>query len=97
MKGGEEKSHQSFPSGHVACTLAAASAVSGVYPTASVAGVATTGVIGLARMVKGSHWPLDILGGLVVGGVASAFAATMLKLSNGGEEMARGTRRRICR
>ncbi|RYD65074.1 MAG: phosphatase PAP2 family protein [Verrucomicrobiaceae bacterium] len=81
-EGAEEKSHKSFPSGHVACTLAAAAAISSVYPFARGAGVAATGIMSLARMVKEAHWPLDIVGGLVVGGVASAFAANMLKLSN---------------
>lgn len=79
----DEKPYQSFPSGHVACTLAAAQALGRVYPSAKGSGMVATGVIALARMVKGAHWPMDILGGFLIGGMASAFVGALLKLQGG--------------
>ncbi|RYD37408.1 MAG: phosphatase PAP2 family protein, partial [Verrucomicrobiaceae bacterium] len=77
--------YQSFPSGHVACTLAAACAVGSVYPQTRGAGAVATGVIAVARLVKGAHWPLDILGGLAVGAVASSFVAGLFKMQGSWE------------
>lgn len=81
----DEKPYQSFPSGHVACTLAAACAAGSVYPQTRGAGAVATGVIAVARMVKGAHWPLDILGGVVVGAVASTFVAGLFKMQGSWE------------
>lgn len=76
--GGERKEEQSFPSGHVACTVAAAIAVSRHYPRALPVVAAFAGLVGVARIIKGSHWPSDVLAGAMLG-VASDLAATAVE------------------
>ena len=73
--GSERKPEQSFPSGHTACSIAAARALSRTFPEAgAVAGVAAVG-IGVSRIAKGAHWPLDVVAGAVIGLVAEAVSA----------------------
>jgi hypothetical protein len=80
--GSERKPEQSFPSGHTACSIAAARALSRTFPEAgAAAGVAAVGV-GVARVAKGAHWPLDVVAGAVVGLAAEAIAAQALELSS---------------
>lgn len=65
--GSDEKGEQSFPSGHTAGSIAAARALSREFPAAgALAGVAAVG-IGISRLLRGAHWPLDVVGGAVVG------------------------------
>lgn len=85
--GGDERSEQSFPSGHVACTLAAAAAVGRHHPRLAPAAMAFTGLVGAARIAKGEHWPSDVAAGLVLG-VISHFVVT--GLSSRCREMAGG-------
>jgi hypothetical protein len=67
MGGSEQKAEQSFPSGHMAGTVAFGRSLSRTYQAAgAVCGVASLG-LGWSRMAKGSHWPGDILAGAVVG------------------------------
>jgi membrane-associated phospholipid phosphatase len=73
--GSERKPEQSFPSGHTACTVAAARALSRNVPEASVAAVAASVGIGISRIAKGAHWPLDVAAGAVIGLIAEAFTA----------------------
>ncbi|HVF73243.1 MAG TPA: phosphatase PAP2 family protein [Chthoniobacterales bacterium] len=73
--GSESKREQSFPSGHTACTVAAARALSRRVPEARVAAGAASVAIGLSRIAKGEHWPLDVAAGVVIGLAAEAFAA----------------------
>lgn len=75
--GGDERSEQSFPSGHVACTLAAAAAVTRRHPRLAPAALTFTGLVGVARIAKGEHWPSDVAAGMVVG-VISDFVVKRL-------------------
>jgi hypothetical protein len=77
--GSERKPEQSFPSGHAACSVAAARALSRNNRKAgAAAGVAAT-AIGVGRIAKGAHWPLDVIGGAVIGVAAEALSRQLLK------------------
>ncbi len=73
--GSDDKHEQSFPSGHMAGTVAVARAIGRNHPeVGAVAGAAAIG-IGMSRIVKGAHWPLDVAAGAVIGLAAEAFSA----------------------
>lgn len=67
LGGSDEKKEQSFPSGHVAGTVAAAGAISRFFPSAAPYTTSAAGIITLSRVVKGKHWPLDLVAGLAIG------------------------------
>jgi membrane-associated phospholipid phosphatase len=75
--GSDRKPEQSFPSGHTACTVAAARALSRHFPETMPAAAAATTVIGLSRVAEGKHWPLDVAAGVVIGLVAERLAAVV--------------------
>lgn len=78
--GSERKPEQSFPSGHTAGSIAAARALSRDFPEiGAAAGVAAVG-IGISRVAKGAHWPLDILAGAVIGLAAETISTNLLRL-----------------
>jgi membrane-associated phospholipid phosphatase len=73
--GSDRKPEQSFPSGHTACTVAAARALSRHYPETVPVAAAATALIGLSRIAEGKHWPLDVAAGAVIGLAAEGFSA----------------------
>ncbi|MDQ6808011.1 MAG: phosphatase PAP2 family protein [Verrucomicrobiota bacterium] len=78
--GSDRKPEQSFPSGHTAGSVAVARALSRNFPRAGAAtGVAALG-IGLSRIAKGAHWPLDVAAGAILGLAAEALSAGLLTL-----------------
>lgn len=73
--GSHRKEEQSFPSGHTACTIAAARAFARKVPEGSAAAGLTAVALGLSRIAKGAHWPLDVAAGAVIGLAAEACSA----------------------
>jgi membrane-associated phospholipid phosphatase len=73
--GSDRKKEQSFPSGHTACTVAAARAFSRNIPEAGAVAGSAAVALGISRVAKGEHWPLDVLAGAVIGFAAEAFSA----------------------
>ena len=61
----------SFPSGHTATSFAGATALSLVYPRGAPAFYLLAAAIAYSRLYVGVHFPLDVLGGIVIG-VATA-------------------------
>lgn len=57
----------SFPSGHMATSVAVALVLAWNYPKAAPIFMAWAAFVGAARLVGGSHFPLDVLGGALVG------------------------------
>lgn len=84
--GSDDKPEQSFPSGHTACSVAAARALSRTYPRAGAAAGVFAIAIGISRIAKGAHWPLDVLGGGVIGLAAEAVSARVCKAALGPRE-----------
>jgi len=74
------KKEQSFPSGHVACTVAASETVSRFYPVAAPYVRSVAAVIGLSRIAKGDHWPLDIVVGSIIGFSSNRLTRKLLPL-----------------
>jgi membrane-associated phospholipid phosphatase len=61
----------SFPSGHTATSFAGATALSVVYPRGAPVFSLVAAAIGYSRLYVGVHFPLDVVGGAVIG-VATA-------------------------
>ena len=61
----------SFPSGHTAVSFAAATAIYAINKKWGIAAYIFAAVMGFSRLYLGVHFPLDVLGGAVVGIVAA--------------------------
>jgi undecaprenyl-diphosphatase len=62
----------SFPSGHTAASVAAAVALSRMWPAGRVVWWTLAALMAYSRVYLGHHYPLDVMGGAVVG-MLSAF------------------------
>ena len=78
--GSDHEPEQSFPSGHTACSVAAARALSRNYRGAGAAAGVAAAAVGVGRIAKGAHWPLDVIGGAVIGLAAEALSRRWLKV-----------------
>jgi membrane-associated phospholipid phosphatase len=77
--GSDQKPSQSFPSGHMAGTAAAAAALARSFPATWPAGLALATALGVSRVSKGAHWPLDVAAGALIGLATEAATALLLK------------------
>lgn len=65
----DERGTDAFPSGHAALFSALAVATYFYHRTLGVFYAIGALLVGLARIIVGVHWPVDILGGLLFGGI----------------------------
>jgi len=63
----------SFPSTHAAGSFAGAYALSRVYPEFAAGLWLLAGLVACARVYVGVHFPFDVIGGAIIGLLASAF------------------------
>jgi len=63
----KHKHSPAFPSGHAAIFFAVASSLSLFVPFLSVLMFVIATIISASRVITGLHWPIDLLGGAVVG------------------------------
>lgn len=70
----------SFPSGHAATSFAAATVLTAAVPRAAPAWYLLAGAIAFSRVYVGVHYPLDVIGGAVLG---VAIATALLRLAGG--------------
>ncbi len=65
----------SFPSGHSTASFAVATVLAIRFPFIGPLCIAVALFVGLSRILRGSHFPTDVLGGAVIG-ILSGFVAT---------------------
>ena len=73
----------SFPSGHTAVSFAAATAIYAINKKWGIAAYAFAVLMGFSRLYLGVHFPLDVLGGALVGTVAAKIVIGLMKQVNG--------------
>ena len=72
----------SFPSGHTAVSFAAATAIYAINRKWGIAAYAFAVLMGFSRLYLGVHFPLDVLGGALVGTVAAEIVIGLMKRVN---------------
>ena len=65
----------SFPSGHTANAFGAAAVVAWYVPALRVPAYVTAGLVGLSRVVRGSHFPTDVFAAAVLGVLIGSLVA----------------------
>lgn len=80
----DEGPHNSFPSGHTAGAVAVARAVAREYPGAAVPVQAMAGGIALIQIPRGTHFPIDVAVGAVIGWAAEAIVARVMPAADHG-------------
>ncbi len=72
LLGPNEKSWRSFPSGHTANGVVLARALARYWPKAQLPAYAFAAAVALARVLRGAHYPSDVLAGVLIGVLAEA-------------------------
>ena len=57
----------SFPSGHTSATFSVATVLAYYFPRGRILWFGLAGYVGICRVMKGSHFPTDVFGGLLIG------------------------------
>ncbi len=70
----------SFPSGHTATSFAGAAVLACFAPRLAPFLYLLAAAIGFSRIYVGVHWPLDVLGGAVLGTAVALLVLTSLRL-----------------
>ena len=82
----------SFPSGHAAMAFAAATVLSYYRPRWAAAFFLLAVAIGYSRVYNGVHYPLDVLGGAVLGLLIGGLVIALLRLEAGRRRSPRSPR-----
>ena len=69
----------SFPSGHSAASFAVATVLARRFPAVGFIGIGIAAFVALGRILRGAHFPTDVVGGAVLGSVCGAIASASLK------------------
>ena len=69
----------SFPSGHAAASFAVATVLAKRFPVFAPLCIGVAAFVMLSRVLRGSHFPTDVVGGAVVGVLSGVLAAAPLK------------------
>jgi undecaprenyl-diphosphatase len=69
----------SFPSGHTTASFAVATVLAKRFPAVGLLCLGVAAFVGLSRILRGSHFPTDVMGGAVAGVVSGSLAAAPWK------------------
>lgn len=75
----ENHDYQSFPSGHAAIFFALATAIYFFNKKWGIIGFIIALLVGISRIYVGVHWPIDILGGAMIGIVAGVIIIKIIR------------------
>jgi undecaprenyl-diphosphatase len=83
----------SFPSGHTATAFACATVIAWAWPKAAVPVFVLAALVGWSRVYVGVHYPLDVLGGALLGTLVGALVAFLTRRGglDAGGDSARST------
>ncbi len=74
----DEGPQNSFPSGHTAGAVSVARAVARGYPGAANTAHAASAAIALIQIPRGTHFPIDVVAGAIIGWAAEALVAQVM-------------------
>ncbi len=81
----EAQSDFSFPSGHTACSFAAAVVIFRLCPRkVGIPAIVLAVLISLSRLYVGVHFPTDVIGGAIIGTAAALFVCWVEQKRQGG-------------
>ncbi len=90
--GSDFKRDKSFPSGHAARCMAAALGIARFHPGVGKLCLAAGALSAFSRILKGRHWPSDMIAGSVIGWGSEAMVGRLLRMP-----VAAQLTRKLCR